>query len=690
MAVNENIINELELRKAIEQLHPDGHLFEVRIIGGKKPLSGYFKDADTLLRALKTVDLRGVNVYVTLNEVDGALFSRQQSERFMVSKTTTNDKDIIGYRWLFIDMDPIRPAGISAARSEVEAAVDLAGKVYSYLKDLGFEEPVRAISGNGAHLLYRIGLLNSEENSKLVEDCLKALSYMFDNDMVQVDTANFNPSRICKLYGTLAQKGANTVERPHRMSKIYGDLREVKQTDKAYLMALASQLPQAETIKPERYNSYNPTEFDIEDWMREHFISYRTATWRDGCTKYVLEHCPFDHNHKAPDSSIIKQSNGAIGFKCLHNSCKDKTWRDVRLLFEPDAYDEKVNPNDAEIEAGYQRMKHNRDCNINYSIPDLEQPSADRPVFSTAKMILDMPTIDEEFILTGIDKIDKASRGLIKGGLSIVSGLRGASKSTLLSQIILKAVDDGHNVVAFSGELTNKNFMRWMYQQAAGKKHVKPSKWEGFYYVPKEIEIKIAEWLGEHFWLYNNDYGNGYVHLKKALLGIIAKSKADLVILDNLMALNISELDKDKYEAQSKFVNDLAAMAKLTNTHIMFVAHPRKAQGFLRLDDVAGTGDLTNAVDQAFIVHRNNNDFQRLSKQAFGWREGDPVYSGTNVIEIAKDRQSGAQDVFIPLWYERESKRLKNTDYEMIAYGWDEESKDGFMDIEGYQGEIPF
>ena len=39
-----------------------------------------------------------------------------------------------------------------------------------------------------------------------------------------------------------------------------------------------------------------------------------------------------------------KGSNGAIGFNCFHNSCNGHTWQDVRLLFEPDAYDKKFEP----------------------------------------------------------------------------------------------------------------------------------------------------------------------------------------------------------------------------------------------------------------------------------------------------------------------------------------------------------
>jgi hypothetical protein len=116
----------------------------------------------------------------------------------------------------------------------------------------------------------------------------------------------------------------------------------------------------------------------------------------------------------------------------------------------------------------------------------------------------------------------------------------------------------------------------------------------------------------------------------------------------------------------------LSRTAKIKNVHIAFVAHPKKAKGFLRFDDISGTADLGNAVDDAFIVHRNNNDFKRLSKDMFHWSDDNEVYDGTNVIEIVKDRDGGNQDVFIPLYYEVESKRLKNYQAENIVYGWDD------------------
>ena len=79
----------------------------------------------------------------------------------------------------------------------------------------------------------------------------------------------------------------------------------------------------------------------------------------------------------------------------------------------------------------------------------------------------------------------------------------------------------------------------------------------------------------------------------------------------------------------------------------------------------------------------------------FGWKDDNEIYEATNVIEIVKDRHSGNQDVFIPLWYEVESKRLKNEKSENIIYGWKEERNTGFTladftAVEEPQSEDPF
>lgn len=688
--IQEKIINELEIRKTIQILKPGNQLFEVRVIGDRKPLSGYFKNADTLIQKLHSVDLRKTNVYMTLNQVNNGLFSRIQSEKFVSGGKATGDTEIDGYNFLFIDLDPKRPTGISSSKEEYLEACQRAKNISQYLENLGFEKPIKAVSGNGAHLLYKIQLANNDKNKKLVERCLKALALLFDDDVVQVDTSNFNPSRVCKLYGTLAQKGADTEERPHRMSRIFEYPDEVKVTDIKYLEKLSKEYPEEKKPTPSRYNNYNTGMFDVEEWMNRYNIRYKEGTWRDGCKKYILEECPFDSNHKAPDSMILVQSNGAIGFKCLHNSCADKTWRDVRLMFEPDAYDR--SNDDDRIERGWK--EHNKNKKVDEVLYEpIQQETLDEPMFETIKMIFEKKEEEEVYIKTCYNEIDRKMRGLQKGCISVVSGLRGSAKSTWLSNVGLNAVNNNQTVIVYSGELSDQNFAKWYFLQAAGKSKVVASKmFENAYYVPENIKEKISDWTGEKLWLYNNKYGNDFNMISKVLVEKIKERQADLVILDNLMALNLEMYDKDKYEAQTKFVQSLKNIANLCNVHIIFVAHPRKAMGFLRLDDISGSGNITNYVDNAFIVHRRNEDFKRLGKQMFGWKDDHYLMQAnvTNVVEICKDRNNGNQDVFIPLYYEPETKRLKNTPVENVIYGWNTDA-DGFTELDGDELEkIPF
>lgn len=677
MAAVGKLFEPSELRKTVHALKNDGDLFEVRCLeaNGRKVSSGYFHDPEIMVTQLCRLNPTESNIYIVLNDIKQDCYSREQRDHFVVnSKIQTSDNDIVGYDWLFIDADPRRPSGVSSSEEQLQQAKMVGNKVYFFMKKLGFNEPVKAMSGNGIHLLYRIQLRNNDENKDLIKKCLAALDMLFSNELVSIDKTNYNPARICKLYGTMARKGSNTLENPHRMSYLISEGSKIP-TDKAYLEKLAAMLPMPE--KPRQYNGYNPQEFDLEEWLIKHGLRYQKVGYSDG-TKYILENCPFDSNHKGKDACIFQSRSGAIGFHCFHNSCSDKTWRDVRILFEPDAYEKKQQEYERRI---YSRQPVQQQVKV-------IQPVDGKPVFYSATDILNLPVPEERFIKTGIADIDKKLRGMKKGYVSVMSGLRAAGKSSVISEMVLDGVESGNNIGVFSGELAPKNFMRWMNLQAAGKGYTEPTQFEGYYNVQRKYQEQIAQWLGEHFWLYNNEYGFDFQAVVDQFKRKIEKDKLDMLILDNLMTFDISGMSDNKFEAQTKFILTLQGeIAKPYNVHILFVAHPRKAMGFLRLDDISGTADLGNAVDNAFIVHRVNSDFKRLSKQMFGWKDDNPIYDATNVIEIAKDRDNGTMDYFIPLYYEPETKRLKNSRSENKIYGWNT-TNDGFLEVS--QEEIPF
>lgn len=670
-----NIIDIGKIKEALEILKPDGQLYEIRILKGKQIISGYFKNADVLEKALKTVDLRGANIFYTLNVINEDCYAREQKDCFRQSKTTTSDGDIETYQWMLVDLDPIRKTGISSTKEEVTYAYETAQRVINYLRERDFPAPIMALSGNGIHLLYRIALKNTPENAALIERCLKALAIVFDDDKVEIDKKVFNPSRISKLYGTTAQKGSSTNERPHRMSRIISNPERFDIVKKEKLETLAAECPE----EPKRITYKTESKFDIDSWISDHGIEVESVkSWKD-TTKYILKECPFDSNHKAPDACIIKQADGAISFKCFHNSCTGHDWRELRLKYEPDAYDDKRAEDDARIDAGWKTyMQYNRQReDLTYQNAQEEDV---KKMFETASDILAKPKEERVCIRTGINSFDARVGGLAKGEISLVSGMRGAAKSTWLSQVTLNAIDQGFNTLVYSGELKDKRFLQWMMQQAAGKAHVEQSKkYNGLYFCKNEAKPKIAEWLSDKFRLYNNEFGSNFRAIAQSLQTVIAEFKSDFVVIDNMSILDLSDITSDrradKWDQQKLFVETLKNLSLICNCHICFVAHPRKAMGFLRLDDVGGSGSLGNLVDNAFIVHRNNTDFQKGYKQYRGknWEK-----ACDNIIEVVKERETGMQDVFIPLWYEQETRRLKNEFDENIIYGWDD---DGFIDV---------
>ena len=653
-------IDEAEVRRAVNILHsPDdkrGYLFEVRIIDGSWNLSGYFTSADTLIDALRKSESKAhENIYITLNYIKDDCYARKQHDCFVKNATpTTSDADIKAYQFLMIDLDPERTKGTSSSDAELEEARQVGRQIYKYMKATGWNDPIIAESGNGVHLLYRLAV-KPEDRVEMVKDCLAALDTMFSTDAVKVDTTTFNPARICKLYGTKAQKGADTKNRPHRMSKIIHAPKQMPPNDIKYLEELAEKAPKPE--EPTRANNYNPRSFDLRDWIQRHGIAVKKEIAWNGGTKYVLEHCVFDPNHRAQDAAIIQTADGKICYNCFHASCSGKHWKEVRLKFEPTAYSSSA-PSPAFT------PNSRRDAAT-------EMPT-DKPVWLTPSQIREREKNrpEEEYIPTGIVEVDKALIGLKKGFVTLVSGLRACGKSSLISQISLNAADNGFRTAMFSGELTASNAMRWMYMQAAGKSKVLPSRYEGRWYVPDFVKDQISAWLDGKLYVYDNDFGYNYAAFSSYLSQCTADHNIDLIILDNMMCLDLASLDRDQFVRQSMFVNDLEVFAKQRNVHIILIAHPRKSDVFLRLQDVSGSNDIVNRVDNAIIMHRVNHDFKEGVKREFHWKADDERFDASNILEICKDRDNGTQDKFISLFFEAETKRLKNEFAESVQYGW--------------------
>jgi predicted P-loop ATPase len=328
-----------EIRRAARLLFGASDVVEIRVpkAGRHRTISGYFNDLEALVAEVARLEeLKWPGVYWTLNPINPALLARSHNKLKSWVENTTSDADILERRWLPIDLDPKRPTGISSSHAEHEAALELARRMRLELLADGWPEPVVADSGNGAHLLCRIGLPNNPEVTDLIKRLLEALSARYSSATVTVDATTYNASRIFKAYGTTAHKGDNTEDRPHRVSRIVEAPEVITAVPVELLKQLAAQAP----VKPAaRVVTMPPPPrtgaFDVEQFLRRHGVRFRAPVPYDGGRKFVLEECPWDPSHGAPDAAVFEGADGRLGFHCFHNSCQGRGWREFRELFEP-------------------------------------------------------------------------------------------------------------------------------------------------------------------------------------------------------------------------------------------------------------------------------------------------------------------------------------------------------------------
>lgn len=668
-------MNEYTLRQWFDVFKDNRELTEIRVMDPetKRAYSGYFTGIDAILGAIRPYGR--CNIYFTLNTVNEACYGREQHDRIVTRpKATTSDADITARKWVLIDIDTVKPSDTNSTEEEKDAAKLVVNEVFKFLRNEGFCEPVVCDSANGFHLLYKTAMLNSERSTDTVRRFLQVLDLYFSTDRVKVDCSTYNASRVCKLYGTVSRKGADTEDRPQRESAILRVPGTVSVTDTAYFEKVASLLPSPEPR--DRTNRYGTDGFDIDRFLTGHGIAVSRVVQSQAYTKYVLSECPFDPSHKSPDAAVFRMASGALGFRCFHNSCSHRTFRDLRLLFEPDAYSRPQTPPHRQFTPAEKRTPQpadERKGNVWQAMSEIEDE--DR------SLIVSVPS--------GITQYDKECCGFDKPSLNVWSGNNGSGKSSLLNQLALNAVDKGFRVAVYSGELRGRRLKRWLVMQAAGKAYNRKSQYNTYdWYTPSDIQSRITGWMGDRLYNYNTRYSHDIMQVCAEVEAVVAERKIDMLILDNMSCLDIDTLDgmvNEQQRAAIKMILHLTDRLELA-THV--VIHPKKSEGFLRKNDIGGVKTYTDLADNVFFVHRWNQDTKNAAQEFLNrYTYSEINQSGaSNIVEVIKHREFGdAVGHIYKLYYEPESRRFKNSVAETVHYGWEEglppaQKEDTFLD----------
>jgi len=339
------------VRSFLSLLYEPGDVLEVRAPKCREragssfasTASGYFNDHDAAAEAIAKLDASGLapGVYVTLNPVRPDLLARAANRLRPKASETTADADVPRRKWLLVDIDPVRPAGVSATDEELSLAERRAADIHAHLAGLAWPEPVVCMSGNGYHLLYRVDLPGDDGGS--VRSALGALADRFGDDAVSVDRSVFNPARIVKAIGTVARKGddlrgqSGVPDRPHRRSEIEHVPGSIGVVAPELLAALAEPTAKPDVAVPvgDRFPADPP---GVRSWLEARGVAVKGERRNGTKTMLLLERCPVDpaiESTGGSDIAVLVGDDGKLAYCNKHSRGADFTWHDLRRAVDP-------------------------------------------------------------------------------------------------------------------------------------------------------------------------------------------------------------------------------------------------------------------------------------------------------------------------------------------------------------------
>jgi twinkle protein len=222
-----------------------------------------------------------------------------------------------------------------------------------------------------------------------------------------------------------------------------------------------------------------------------------------------------------------------------------------------------------------------------------------------------------------------------EGQLSIWAGINGHGKSELVTNVMTHFMLNGRKVLIASMEMKPEEILTSVCSQAAGC----------------EPSVKFSQGL------LNDLSETGFIYecegrvKKERMLGLVhyagSELKIDHMVIDSLtMCVN-----RDDYEGQAEFCNNLRAAAKQWNMHIHLVVHMRKGESESKMPnkyDIRGAGEISDLTDKLFIVFRNKQ--REKNQEKFGDQPG--VW-----LALEKNRQDGDEANF-GLYFHKQSKQF--------------------------------
>ncbi len=308
--------------------------------------AGLFAAPETAGAYIYDAGLAGVDAYLTINSPRaGAGAGLPVNDvTFAGRGQCVGDDDFDIIEKILLDLDTVRPSKTAATDDERAARILRAFEIRAYLAGLGFPAPITQATPNGAALLYRVNLPASA--AVTIRRLLGSLAARFDDHRVKVDQVVYNPARLGRPAGSIGHKGVASAERPHRACELLcpGD---AAVTPRNLIERVAAEAPAAARSGASGANQYKPagpargggrfvTRQALDLFLAERLPELDGPHDYRGRRIWRFDVCPFNAAHDKPgDAAVIQQANGWVQFKCFHDGCKGRGFRDLIVAVAP-------------------------------------------------------------------------------------------------------------------------------------------------------------------------------------------------------------------------------------------------------------------------------------------------------------------------------------------------------------------
>lgn len=275
-------------------------------------------------------------------------------------------------------------------------------------------------------------------------------------------------------------------------------------------------------------------------------------------------------------------------------------------------------------------------------------------------------TVAKDRVLSGIEDLDYCTKGFEMGCITIWTGFTNAGKTTVMTMLAKKTIDQGERIFFFNGEQTKEDFKNNLYIQSVQKKDLIQKQYRNSCvfdtFVREEKAVELEKSYGNKIYIYNNEIKKDINTLLYAMEDIRKSQKIRVFFLDNFMQIDLNS--DNVYQEQTSIMEKLRTFAVNKKVHIHLVAHPRKTERFqarLNLFDVAGSSNLINKAYNIISIMRKDNikqespDYKRLEEDLL--KERYEIEKVDSILEILKTK--GNRCGLVGLKYDRDLKTYK-------------------------------